>query len=116
MPLDGLLEPRVVVSRRQVTQVEAAIVALDRAFWPHDHAGRDRRLPHRMAHVEALETLRGLPEAQFRTERLELFRQPRATRRLHLEPQFRVRAGHCEPACAGATHVGPDPHGTVAAL
>ncbi len=94
-----------------VAQVEAAVIALERALGAEHHAGRDRRFAHRVADVEALDALRRLAEVQLAPDGLELVRDRGAARRAHLQAERRIVARHLDPARAGAAHVAANRHG-----
>ena len=71
-PRQHLRHRAVVVAGRDVVDVEAPIVRLQRPFGPEHDARRDGRLAGRVAHVEALEPRRQLVELERLGQRLEL--------------------------------------------
>ncbi len=112
-PLDRLLDAGVIVAGSESAQVEAPIVALDRAVGPEHHARGDRRFTHRVADVEALQTLRRARQFQIATHRLELVRDRGATRGAHLQPERRIVARHLDPARARSADVAAHAHGVT---
>ena len=113
-PLHRLTESTIIVAWCELAQVEPTVVALD---WPLDtehYARCHRRLPHRVAHVKALDPCRRAPELQLACQSVELLGHRRAARGAHAEAQFRVRTRHREPARARAADVPADANGMPA--
>ena len=104
--LDRLAKAAVIVAGRELAQVEAAIVALDRPLDAEHDAGRHGELAHRVTDVEAFDACRRAPKLQLAGERFELLAHRRAARGAHAASRVprwcapsRASARACREVC-----------------